>query len=66
MEEPRRAELHRSKLHRWRRQWPKKDQKLGGVKVKWTQRVAERPATHLLSFNPSEKGHMMNIHLRLR
>ena len=43
--------LHR---HRQRRQWPEKDQTLGGVKVKWTQRVDER-LTHLLNSNPDAR-----------
>ena len=36
----------RSQSHRYRKQWPEKDQELGGMKVKWTQRV-EQNLPHL-------------------
>ena len=39
-DEARKAELHSPQ----KRQWQKKDQILRGVKMKWTQRVEEKPA----------------------
>ena len=62
-EEPRSSEdTHKEDLLQTERHWLEKDEVLTGVKVKWTQRMGERPAQKLLSVNPHKKEHMTNIY----
>ena len=58
-EEAGRVELH---SHNWRRQWPKNNQELSRVKVKWTQGTHEEAGTSPF-LTRHKKKHMRNIYL---